>query len=82
MRHCLTWVIVDYDDETIDRGLFLNRFVSEDLTMQVMLVSLKDSGAVVVYDRRMMTPAQAGDWLSFSWLTDSNLAPDAPPQEE
>jgi len=57
-------VIVDYDDKSISRAEFLQKFVTGDLPMQVMLVSLQASGAVVVYDRRTLTPAQAQDWLS------------------
>jgi cytochrome c oxidase subunit 2 len=57
-------VIVDYDDHTIDRGEFLNHFVTTDHPMQVMLVSLQANGAVVVYDRKLLTSAQAEDWLN------------------
>lgn len=57
-------VIVDYDDKSISRAEFLHQFVAGDLPMKVMLVSLQASGAVVVYDRRTLTPAQAQDWLS------------------
>ena len=58
-------VIVDYDDRTIHREEFLSHFIAGDRPMQVMLVSLQASGAVVVYDRRTLTPAQAEDWLSL-----------------
>lgn len=57
-------VIVDYDDKSISRAEFLQKFVAGDSTMQVMLVSLQASGDIVVYDRRTLTPAQAQDWLS------------------
>lgn len=30
-----------------------------------MLVFLKDNGAVVVYDRRILTPDQAEGWLGL-----------------
>jgi cytochrome c oxidase subunit 2 len=62
-------VIVDYDDRTIHREEFLTHFIVGDRPMQVMLVSLQASGEVVVYDRRTMTPAQAGDWLSLPQST-------------
>ena len=58
-------VIVDYDDRTIHREEFLSHFITGDRPMQVMLVSLQESGEVVVYDRRTMTPAQAEDWLNL-----------------
>ena len=60
-------VIVDYDDKTINQGEFLNRFVIGKTPMQVMLVSLQESGQVVVYDRRTLTPAQAENWLNDPW---------------
>jgi len=60
-------VIVDYDDKTINRDEFLNRFVAGKAPMQVMLVSLQESGQVVVYDRRTLTSAQAEDWLNDPW---------------
>ena len=60
-------VIVDYDDKTIDRTEFLNRFVIGETPMQVMLVSLQELGQVMVYDRRTLTAAQAEDWLNDPW---------------
>ena len=60
-------VIVDYDDKTINRDEFLNRFVAGKAPMQVMLVSLQESGQVVVYDRKTLTSAQAEDWLNDPW---------------
>jgi cytochrome c oxidase subunit II len=59
-------VIVDHDDRTINRIEFLTHFVETDLPMRVMLVSLQASGAVVVYNRRTLTSAQAEDWLNLS----------------
>ncbi len=55
-------VIVDYDDKTINRAEFLEHFVSDEAPMQVMLVSLGQSGEVLIYDRRRLTPAQAETW--------------------
>lgn len=62
-------VILDIDDRLINREEFLNRFVTGERTMQVILVSLKESGRAVLYDRRNLTPAQAENWLAASWLT-------------
>jgi cytochrome c oxidase subunit 2 len=58
-------VIVDYDDQTIDRSEFLKYFMGGERAMQVMLVSLKANGSVVVYDRRILTADQAEDWLGL-----------------
>jgi cytochrome c oxidase subunit 2 len=60
-------VIVDYDDKTINRDEFLNHFVAGKAPMQVMLVSLQESGQVLVYDRRTLTSAQAENWLNNPW---------------
>lgn len=60
-------VIVDYDDKNINRGEFLSRFVTGKTPMQVMLVSLQESGQVVVYGRRTLTSAQAENWLNDPW---------------
>lgn len=71
-------VILDYDDETLNRGEFLSHFMSGERTMQVMLVSLKSSGAVVVYDRKSLTPSEAEDWLNLPWQTASRTQPIGP----
>lgn len=71
-------LIVDYDDVgqpgSIQRGEFLNRFIAGNRPMQVMLVSLRASGEVVVYDRRTLTPSQAEDWLDLPWMPAAETA--------
>ncbi len=80
-----TWrpdlVILDYDDEgaagkpgIIQREAFLSQFIAGARPMQVMLVSLRESGEVIVYDRRTLTPAQAEDWLDLPWAEPRPLA--------
>ncbi len=59
-------VVVDYDDQTINRSEFLHHFVRGELPMRVMLVSLRAGGAVVVYNRQTLSTDQAEDWLSLS----------------
>ncbi len=56
-------VIVDYDDEVINREEFLARFVESRAPMRLMLVSLKEGSDAVVYDRRTLAPAQMENWL-------------------
>ncbi|HEX2980219.1 MAG TPA: cytochrome c oxidase subunit II [Anaerolineaceae bacterium] len=68
-------VIVDYDDETIYRDEFLSHFVASNRPMQVMLVSLRGGGEVVVYDRQTLTPSQAEERMKMPW-------PAAVPPEE
>lgn len=61
-QHRPDLVIVDYDDKTINRAEFMEHFVSEDAPMQLMLVSLGQSGEVLLYNRKRLTPAQAEHW--------------------
>ncbi len=58
-------VIMDYDDRSMDREQLLSHFVAGEETLQVMMVSLQKSGTVVVYDRHVLTPTQAADWLDL-----------------
>jgi DNA-binding NarL/FixJ family response regulator len=58
-------VIVDYDDEVVTRDEFLTRFVAGEGPTRVVLVSLKETGQVVVYDRRNLTLSQTGDVQSL-----------------
>ena len=60
-------VIVDHDDNTINRSEFLNRFVTGEMPMKVILVSLAASEPVVIYNRMQLTAAQAEDWLANPW---------------
>lgn len=66
-QHQPDLVLVDYDDRTMNRDEFLNHFVAGKAPMQVVLVSLQESGQVVVYDRRTLTFAQAENWLNNPW---------------
>ena len=60
-------VIVDHDDKAINRDKFLNRFVSDEMPMKVILVSLASSEPVVIYNRVQLTAAQAEGWLANPW---------------
>ena len=60
-------VIVDFDDKNINRSDFLNSFITGKTNMQVILVSLQESGQVLVYDRRALTSSQAESWLNDLW---------------
>jgi DNA-binding NarL/FixJ family response regulator len=68
-------VILDYDDKAVNRKEFLARFVEGERPMRVVLVSLKEGGEVVAYDRRTLAPTQAEDWLEAS------IAENPPPQQ-
>lgn len=61
-------IILDFDDRSIIREAFLSHFVSGERPMQVALVSLQETGGIIVYDRRNLTPSQAETWLGDAWL--------------
>lgn len=57
-------VIVDYDDDQVNREEFLARFVEGESRLRVVLFSLKEGGdQAIVYDRRTMAASQIDDWL-------------------
>jgi cytochrome c oxidase subunit 2 len=60
-------VIVDYDDKSINRREFLNRFITGHSSIKVVLVSLNEAGQVVIYDRRQLTSEQADEWFKDPW---------------
>jgi len=56
-------IIVDYDDERLNREEFLARFVEGEEKLRVVLLSLQSSEEALVYDRRTMAASQVEDWL-------------------
>lgn len=60
-------VIVDHDDNTINREEFLIGFLTSGLPMRVVLVSLDTTEPVIVYHRKNLTAAQAEAWLRNPW---------------
>jgi cytochrome c oxidase subunit 2 len=70
-------VVVDYDDEKVNREEFLARFVEGVGRLRVVLLSLKEGGQeAIVYDRRSTAASQVEDWLN-EW-TDIGKTPGAP----
>jgi cytochrome c oxidase subunit 2 len=59
-------VIVDYDDERVNRDEFLARFVEGEGRMRVVLLSLREGGdEAIVYDRRTLAASQVDDWMEM-----------------
>ena len=56
-------VIVDYDDQALNREEFLTRFVGSEKKLRVVLLSLQNPEEAIVYDRRTMAAAQIDRWL-------------------
>ena len=56
-------IIVDYDDENLNRDEFLARFVEGEKKLRVVLLSLQSGKKALVYERRTLAAAQIDDWL-------------------
>lgn len=56
-------IIVDYDDEVLNREEFLARFVEGENELRVVLLSLQGDSDAVVYDRRNMSASQIDSWI-------------------
>jgi cytochrome c oxidase subunit 2 len=56
-------VIVDYDDEALNRDEFLARFVEGEKKLRVVLLSLQSAKEAIIYDRRTLAASQIDDWL-------------------
>lgn len=80
-------VIVDYDDDQVNREEFLARFVEGEGRLRVVLFSLKEGGdQAIVYDRRTMAASQIEDWLDgWSHSVDEarplSMEPDQAPEQ-
>ena len=62
-------VIVDYDDQRLNREEFLAHFIEGDKKLRVVLLSLQDGGEAIVYDRRALAATQIDDWFE-EWSYD------------
>ena len=65
-------IIVDYDDEKLNRDEFLARFVEGEKKLRVVLLSLQSAQEAIVYDRRTMAAHQIDDWLEEWTYTDDS----------
>jgi cytochrome c oxidase subunit 2 len=63
-------IIVDYDDDQLNRDEFLARFVEGEKKLRVVLLSLQSSSEAIVYDRRTLAASQIDDWLEDWNITD------------
>jgi cytochrome c oxidase subunit 2 len=69
-------IIVDYDDETLNRDEFLARFVEGEKKLRLVLLSLQSPKDALVYDRRSMAAAQIDEWLDeWSHLEEKSIIP-------
>ena len=75
-------VIVDYDDDRVNREEFLARFVEGEGRLRVVLFSLKEGGdEAIVYDRRTMAASQIEDWLE-GWSDSEEKSPQIPAEPD
>lgn len=67
-------IIIDYDDEALNRDEFLARFVGGEKKLRVVLLSLQSGTEALVYDRRTLAAAQIDDWLKeWNYSDETNL---------
>jgi hypothetical protein len=70
-------IIIDYDDDRLNREEFLIHFVEGEKKLRVVLLSLQQGKEAVIYDRRTMSATRIDEWLD-DWST-SNWK--TPPEE-
>ncbi|HEB64163.1 MAG TPA: response regulator [Chloroflexi bacterium] len=64
-------VVVDYDDDQVNREEFLNQFFQGEEQRRLVLLSLQEGGdRGVVYDRRNITLSRVATWLDSWFETD------------
>jgi len=68
-------IIVDYDDQILNRDEFLARFVEGEKKLRVVLLSLQSNREAIVYDRRTLAAAQIDDWLEEWSISDESTKP-------
>jgi cytochrome c oxidase subunit 2 len=74
-------VIVDYDDEILNREEFLARFVEGERKLRVVLLSLQSGGEALVYDRRTLSASQIDNWLDEWSYPDGKTNKNSPPKK-
>lgn len=62
-KHKPDLVIVDYDDQSLNRDEFLARFVEGESKLRLVLLSLQSAQEALVYDRRSLAASEIDDWL-------------------
>ena len=65
-------LIIDFDDKNFNKKQFLDSFFEDQHDSQLLLVSLKESGNVVLYNRKLFSTHQAHQWLQIPWQ-ESNI---------
>jgi cytochrome c oxidase subunit 2 len=69
-------IIVDYDDETLNRDEFLARFVEGEKKLRLVLLSLQSPKEALVYDRRSLAAAHIDEWLEeWTHLEEQSIIP-------
>lgn len=56
-------IVIDYDDEALNREEFLARFVESQQQVRLVLLSLQSHGEALIYDRRALSATQIDAWL-------------------
>ena len=56
-------VVVDYDDDALNRDEFLAHFMGGEKKLRIVFISLKSPDDAIVYDRRTLAASQIENWL-------------------
>lgn len=65
-------IIVDYDDDHLNRDEILGQFIKGEQEIRLVLLSLKDGkeGAeAIVYNRKTLSASKIEDWLDIDLIT-------------
>jgi DNA-binding NarL/FixJ family response regulator len=66
-------LIIDFDDKNLNKRQFLDSFINEKWDTQLLLVTLKEGGNVVLYKKQIFSVDQAFEWLMVPWNEDQLL---------
>ena len=66
-------LIIDFDDQNMNKKQFLDSFFDERRDTQLLLVSLLEGGNIVLFKRQIFSTDQALEWLKVPWNEDQLL---------
>ncbi len=66
-------LIIDFDDQNMNKKQFLDSFFDEKRDTQLLLVSLQEGGNIVLFKRQIFSTDQALEWLKVPWNEDQLL---------
>jgi DNA-binding NarL/FixJ family response regulator len=65
-------LIVDHDDDSVNRDEFIAQFVESKAKMRLVLLSLSEGNEAIVYDRTTHEASEIQDWLTVDTSIDQS----------